>query len=423
MMTNNSQQACLPKTTTDQSQQYITRTQLSTNPYPLYDQLRSQAAFAQVAGMLPNMKHSQVITRYETVATLLRDPRMSSDPSLTDSWFDVTRALWLPKALRCITTSMISKDGVEHKRLRSLAAKAFTPNLIRALEPRIIEVTDQCLDNMQALSQVDLFQAFALKIPLAVISDMLGVAEEERDEFHQLSTQVIYRPLNSLSNVIIQTPALLRLQRYFERLIQRKKHNPANDFASALIHAEEEGYTLNDEELVGMFFLLLFAGHETTANLISNGTLALLQHPDQLASFKAEPQLVHSMIDEMLRYTNPVQHTLPRIATETINIDGKLLHKGETALLFIAAANRDPSVFDRPDQFDIRRSPNKHLGFGYGVHFCLGAPLARLEASIAFPRLFERFPAMRLAVPSDQLRWRDSMFLRGLHTLPIELQP
>ena len=191
---------------------------------------------------------------------------------------------------------------------------------------------------------------------------------------------------------------------------------------SALIAAEEEGDRLSKDELTGMLFFLLFAGHETTANLISSGVLALMQHPEQFTRYKNDPDLIEPMIEEMLRYTNPVQHALPRIAKEPIEIDGNIIKKGESVLLFIAAANRDGSVFENPNAFDISRTPNKHFAFGYGVHFCLGAPLARLEAKIALQRLIDRFPDMQLATPASELIWRESMFLRGLKNLPIQLQ-
>lgn len=392
------------------------------DPYPLLKDLQQEDCFAHVDGMLANMNWSHVVTSYQTVAALLRDPRMSSDASYTNSWFNIKTARWVPKTFRSILTSMVMTDAPDHMRLRRLASKAFTPNLIRSLDTRIIEITDRLLDEMENKEVIDFAHAFSLQIPLVVISEMLGVPENQREQFHHYSNSMVENPPNNLLGIAGQVPNLWRVQRFFGQLVKLKQENPGDDLTSALIAAEEEGDRLSKDELTGMLFLLLFAGHETTANLISSGVLALLQHPEQLEEYKRDPDLIEPMIEEMLRYTNPVQHALPRIAKETFEIDGNLIKRGESVLLFIAAANRDDSVFDNPNDFDISRTPNKHFAFGHGVHFCLGAPLARLEAKIALQRLIDRFPDMHLAVPASQLAWRESMFLRGLKNLPLKLR-
>lgn len=404
-------------------QQQLKRTEFIANPYLLYNELRSSDSFSRVDGMLPNMKWSHVVTRHKTVASLLRDPRMSSEITNTDSWLNPKKARWLPKSFRSVFSSMVMTDAPDHMRLRKLASKAFTPNLIRALEPRIIAITDKLLDDMEQHDIADLVEDFAIQIPLIVISEMLGVPEEDHGEFHQYSIRFVENPPGDLKSIFNVLPNLWRIQRFFDRLIKLKQDGPSDDLTSALIAAEEDGDRLSKQELNGMLFLLLFAGHETTSNLLSSGVLALLENPEQLQKYKDDPSLISPMIEEMLRYTNPVQHALPRVAKESLEVDGNKIKKGETVLLFLAAANRDATIFDNPDAFDISREAHKNFAFGDGVHFCLGAPLARLEATIALQRLIDRFPTMQLAVESSALHWRKSMFLRGLVELPVRLKP
>lgn len=399
----------------------LTKDQLYADPYPIFSELQAEDVFHRVDGMLFNMPWSHVVTGHAEVSALLRDPRISADYAHANSWFNVKKARWVPKILRCMMNTMVATDAPDHMRLRKLATQAFTPQTIKSLSSRIVAITDERLDAMANKDTVDLMEDFALPIPLTVISEMLGVPKQKREQFHDYSTKIVDKPPSNIRSTLSLVPSLLRIQGIFEELIEEKRRRPGDDLTSALIAAEEDGDSLDNGELVGMLFLLLLAGHETTTNLLGSGILALLQHPAEFEKYTSDNSLIDSMIEEMLRYTNPVQHALPRIAKEKIDIEGKTIHKGESVLLFVAAANRDKAVFENPETFDIGRTPNKHLAFGYGVHHCLGAQLARLETKIALERLLARYPAMELAVPASQITWRKSIFLRGLASLPIRL--
>ncbi len=395
---------------------------LPPQPYELYSKLRSSNSFASIEGIFPHMKWSHIATRYEDVSALLRDPRFGSDVTLGGGFVNLKTARWVPKAFRSFLNSMILTDAPDHLRLRNLVSKGFTPRRVRDMEGKIVDIVDQLLDSIEGNETVDLMHDFSLQVPLSVISNMMGVPPEERERFHQLSVSFVDDLPGTYWGLARLAPTLIGLQRFFEKLVHLKRKHPADDLTTALIAVEDDGDRFSDDELVGMLFLLLMAGHETTINLVANGILALIEHPDQLAKFRQQPGLMDLMIEEMVRYTNPVQHIAPRFAKETVELNGKTIQKGESVMLFVAAANRDATVFDNPDVFDIARTPNKHLGFGFGAHYCLGAPLARMEASIAFSRLFERYPGIRLAVPSENLQWRKSIALNGLVKFPVHLR-
>ena len=222
--------------------------------------------------------------------------------------------------------------------------------------------------------------------------------------------------------MLAQTPNGMRMMRFFQRLIALRKREPGDDLVSALVQAEAAGDRLSEDELLSMIFLLLLAGHETTVNLIGNGMAALLQHPDQTALLRAQPELIETTVEELLRFTNPVEHGTSRIAREAVEIAGVALPRGAHVLALISSANRDETVFAEPDRLDITRHPNWHIAFGFGMHYCLGAPLARLEGRIAIQSLVQRFPEMCLAVPPQRLRWRSSVAVRGLRELPVALR-
>lgn len=260
--------------------------------------------------------------------------------------------------------------------------------------------------------------AFALPLPLRIIAELLGVEPEERASFHVMLEHAL--DMSQPWRMILRTPIYLRLYRFFERLLARKRANPKDDLISALVLAEEEGDRLNPQELMGTVFLLLLAGHETTVNLFGNGALALLEHPDQLARLRAQPDLVPTAVEEMLRYYSPANTTSTRFVAETVTLGGVMLKPGDTVMPIVGAANRDAAAFDGPGNFDVGRDPNPHLAFGAGVHFCIGAHLSRLEATIAFRVLLERFGDLKLGVDRDRLEWRGAATgLRGLATLPV----
>jgi cytochrome P450 PksS len=250
---------------------------------------------------------------------------------------------------------------------------------------------------------------------------MMGVPPQDRHRFHQLMKQflMVGASTNPVS-FIPHLPTFFALNRFFHDLIALRQRDPQNDLITALIQAEEQGDTLSEQELVSMLFLLLLAGHDTTVNLIGSGTFALLEHPEQLKRLSSDLSLLDTAIEEMLRFTNPVQQVAPRYALEDVDLYGRRVPKGSTVMAGIASANRDETVFTDADTFDITRSPNRHLAFGLGIHYCLGAPLARLEAKVAFTALLTRFPNSKLAIPREKIEWRPNATLRGLKSLPLQ---
>jgi cytochrome P450 PksS len=316
---------------------------------------------------------------------------------------------------------MLHTDPPDHTRLRALVQQAFKPTYVERLRPRIKELSDELLRTASKKTSFDLISQFALPIPATIIAEMLGIPVKDRHKFHKWSAHMLalggrkFRMLRVL-------PTAWQFARYLRRLIQTKRDTPQDDLLTALVQAEENGQTLSEDELVAMVFLLLIAGHETTVNLIGNGTLALLEHPDQMQRLRGEPELMKSAVEEMLRFTSPVETGTERYNKEEMVIAGVMIPRGSLVLPAIASANRDEEHFADPNKFDIAREPNKHLGFGLGPHYCLGAPLARLEAQIAIAELLGWALEMRLSIPREQLRWNRGLILRGLHALPLEVK-
>lgn len=260
--------------------------------------------------------------------------------------------------------------------------------------------------------------AFALPLPLTVISELLGIPVAERAQFH-LWTKKFLQPPSTL-NMLLALPSLAALMRYFRQLFAQRRADPRDDLITALVQAEEAGDRLSEDELLSMVTILIIAGHETTVNLIASGTLALLQHPEQLALLRADPALIRPAVEELLRFTSPVAEATERYAREDVTWHGVTIPHGALTLGVLASANRDETVFERPDTLDITRQQNRHLAFGYGIHACLGMPLARLEGQIAINALIQRLPDLQLAVAVDQLRWRATPMVRGLERLPVQ---
>jgi cytochrome P450 PksS len=265
---------------------------------------------------------------------------------------------------------------------------------------------------------MDLISQFALPLPMTIITEILGVPKKDHDKFHRWSQAVV--SLTSPTPTLSVLPRVWKFIRYLRQFFKLRRRDPHDDLVSALIKAEESGDRLNEDELLAMVFLLLIAGHETTVNLIGNGTLALLENPNQMSRLQGEPALVKPAVEELLRYTAPVFTTTERYALENTTIRDVTIPRGEMTLGVIGSANHDETVFENPDELQITRDPNRHLSFGQGIHFCLGAPLARMEAQIAFTALLKRLPDLRLKSPVDSLRWRPSIFLRGLTSLPVK---
>jgi cytochrome P450 len=314
---------------------------------------------------------------------------------------------------------MLNSDPPDHERLRRLVNKAFTARRVERLRPRITAITAELLDEMSTQRDVDLLAAFAFPLPITVICELLGIPVADRDDFRKWSATIIS---NTVSAEIFQADATAMVH-YFMALLAAKRQEPADDLLSALISARDEGDRLDENELMSMMFLLLVAGHETTVNLIASGTLALLLNPGELGRLRGDPSLLGGTVEELLRYVNPVNHATYRFTAEPVEIGGTHIEAGEPVIIALSSADRDPSRFANPDRLDIGRDSSGHLAFGYGIHYCLGAPLARLEAEIAFGALLDRFGSMRLAVPAESLRWRPSTLIHGLEALPVRLFP
>jgi cytochrome P450 len=318
---------------------------------------------------------------------------------------------------------MLNSDPPDHGRLRRLVNKAFTVRQVERLRPRITAITAALLDGMAnqgaqgVQPEVDLLASFAFPLPITVICELLGVPPADRDDFRAWSATIVS---DTPAPEVFQAHATA-MARYFMALLAAKRQQPGDDLLSALLAARDDEDRLSENELVSMAFLLLVAGHETTVNLIASGVLALLLNPAELARLRADPALIASAVEELLRYVNPVSNATFRCATEPVELGGVRIGRGDPVLVSLSGANRDPARFGDPDQLDLGRDSSGHLAFGHGIHYCLGAPLARLEAGIAVSGLLARFGSISLAVPAASLRWRPSTLIHGLESLPVRL--
>lgn len=398
----------------------LTTLDFQQNPYQFYTKMRQQSPLVNIAANNSFYSKSWLVTRYADVLTVLKDPRFTVERRKVTNK-DLAKQWWVPGIFRAFLNSMVMVDDPDHARLRTLVHKAFTPRMVQELGGRIEEISNHLLDQMAGKERVDLMADFALPLPITVISEMMGIPQHERQHFHHMMAKFLDGG-GSRWAMAGQFLNGFQLHRFFKRMIALHRRSPQDDLISALVKTEEEGDKLSEAELVAMLLLLLLAGHETTVNLIGNGTLALLEHPDQFEKLKANPDLLESAIEEMLRFTNPVQQIAPRYTLEDVELQGQHIPKGSTILVGIASANRDEEVFAQADHFDITRHPNPHVAFGLGIHYCLGAPLARLEGKIAFAALLHRYPNLKLALPSSELKWRGAPSLRGLRQLPICLK-
>jgi cytochrome P450 len=357
-----------------------------------------------------------MVTRYDDVLAALSDPRLSNDPHHASALTAVLRGDFLSR-------SMIGADPPEHTRLRRLVSKAFTARRVEGLRPRVQEITDELLDRITPRSSAELVGEFALPLPVTVIGELLGVPEADRDRFRSWTDEMLDRPFDFGSDMAVVTAARERMHGYLAELVAAKRAHPADDLLTDLIEASDEGERLDAQELLAMTFLLLIAGYVTTVSLIGNGTLALLRHPDQLDRLRADPSVVPQAIEELLRFDGPVSPGLTRYALEDLEIGGVRIPRGDMVLLAIASADRDPDRFPAPDRLDVDATDPGHLAFGHGIHYCLGAPLARLEGQVAFGALLARLPDLALAAPEDTLRWTRGGVLRGLRELPVTFTP
>jgi pimeloyl-[acyl-carrier protein] synthase len=382
------------------------------NPYPHYDPLLAGPPPIVDAGP---MKFA-LVARYADVTAGLRDHEHLSSMQPPPPPEQVYEGRF--KGAR----NMLGSDPPQHSRLRRLVSRDFTPRRIRELEPRIREIAKDLLDKVEARGQFDLMADIANVLPVTVIAEMLGVPPELNLKFKHWSDTIIGGD-NRLPGMP-PPPELVRaideLGDYFTDEIERRRANPGPDLVSALVAAHDEGEVMSAADLLSFITLLLLAGNETTTNLIGNGTLALGRNPDQFDALKRNPAMLPRAIEEMLRYDGPVQGTV-RFAREAVSLGGTEIPSGALALMIVAAADRDPAQFKDPEKFDITRDPNEHVAFGEGIHFCIGAPLARMEARITFEAMLERFPRLRLKDPAMKPVYKGSYFLRGLESLPLEI--
>ncbi len=396
-----------------------TSAQFRQDPYPTYATLRKNEPVPFINETAMGVGEAFLVTRYDDVVTVLKDARFSNDMRKIGA--NMNPPWWMPKTVATFQSSMILVDDPDHRRLRDLVHKAFTPRMLHDLTDRIAEITDDLLDAMAKKPTVDLIHDFALPIPLTVISDMMGVPHKDRLKFHKWMGTFLEISGGTKLQMAGKLINMFQMYRFFKGLIKLRRQDPQDDLVTALVQAEQDGDRLNEDELIAMIFILLLAGHETTVNLIGNGTLALLENRDQLHKLQQHPELMDSAVEELLRFTNPVEQPAPRYALEEVELSGRKIPKGSRVLVGIASANRDETAFPNADKLDIERTPNKHVAFGLGIHYCLGAPLARMEGKIALQKLLARYPNMQLGVTSDAVQWRTSMAVRGLKALPVRL--
>lgn len=408
--------------------------------YKAYAAMRAKGAIVNVAfsggegEVAPEMRgffegEHLFVSRYDAVLSSLLDPRISSDPHTTMTEEQREKLPPVVEEFKPFAQSLIALDPPDHTRLRRLLQPSFSVRMMAEMRPRIQKIADDLLDKAEREAdergearpdrQMDLIAAFAYPLPVTVISDMLGIPVEDREQV-KLWTENLLRTNNRRAGLDEATRAKMRqFTSYLRALFVAKRRRPADDVITQLLQAEEEGDKLTEDEVLSSVFILYLAGHVTTVNLVGNGTLAFMLHPDQLAKLKANPGLTKAAVEEVLRYWGPVDFLSTRVAKEGLELGGMQLPKGEPLMVGLASANRDPARFENPDAFDITRPDvDRHVAFGKGIHLCVGAPLARLEGQIAFETLFGRYPEMRLAVAPEEIRWGNA-FLRGVPKLPL----
>ncbi|MFJ2893332.1 cytochrome P450 [Streptomyces sp. NPDC087218] len=374
------------------------------NPYPYYEKLRAAGPVHTVR--TDEFERVWLVVGYDEARAVLADQRFAKD------WRGLPGA---PGESDPIFRNMLELDAPHHTRLRKLVAREFTARRVEALRPRVQEITDGLLDAMLPAGRADLVDALAFPLPMTVICELIGVPDLDRNAFRRLSNEII-----TPASPEQEQEAVRAMNAYLGELIGEKRRSPGDDLMSALVRArDEEGDGLSPDELVGMAFLLLVAGHETTVNLIANGVRALLDHPDQLAALRADPALLDGAVEEMLRYDGPVETATFRYPREQVEIGSRTVPAGEPVLVSLAGADRDHARYPAPDAFDIRRDTQGHLAFGHGVHFCMGAPLARMEGRIAIRTLLERCPGLAPDAEAGEYDWIPGLLMRGRRGLPV----
>lgn len=397
------------------SQPDLSSPQFRANPYPFYARLRAEAPVHRVR--ISRRESAWMVTRYNDVLAVLKDQRFAKDRFQVMTPEQQAKMPWIPEIMKPLARNMLDLDEPDHGRLRGLVHQAFTPRLIEQLRDRVQSLCDELLDAAQRRGRMDLLHDYALPLPITIIAEMLGVPTRDRSKFHRWSSTIV--SASSSSEMLRVLPSVWLFMRYVRQFFKERRAQPGDDLTTALIQAEAAGDRLSEDELLAMVMLLLIAGHETTVNLIASGTLALLQHPEQKQILREDPGLIKLAVEELLRYTSPVDSATERFVREDMVFKDVSIARGEQVMAVLGSANRDEEQFANPDTLDITREPNRHLAFGQGIHYCLGAPLARLEGQIAINTLLHRMPNLRLAVAPEQLRWRRGLLIRGLTKLPV----
>ena len=396
----------------------------ASDPYPAYAWLREHAPVYRA--QLPSGVEAWLVTRYADARQALADSRLSKNPAHHDEQAHAKGKTGIPGERSAnLMTHLLNIDPPDHTRLRRLVSKAFTPRRVAEFEPRVQQLTDQLVSDFAQRGAADLIHEIAFPLPIYAICDLLGVPPEDQADFRDWAGMMIRHGGGPRGGV---ARAVKQIRAYLADLINRKRSDLGDDLISGLIRASDHGEHLTENEAAAMCFVLLFAGFETTINLIGNGALALFRNPSQRELLQSaiaagDSQLLDTAIEEMLRYDGPVELATWRYATQPLEIGGQAISVGDPVLVVLAAADRDPERFERPNTLDLARADNPHLGFGHGIHYCIGAPLARLEGRVAFSALLSRLPDLQLAAEPSELRWRGGLIMRGLRELPVSFTP
>ena len=398
--------------------------EFAADPYPAYAWLREHQPVRWTR--LPSGVDAWLVTRYADAKLALAHQGLSKNPAHHAESTHARGKTGIPGERSAnLMTHLLNIDPPDHTRLRRLVSKAFTPRTVAAFAPRVQELTDRFIDGFAERGSADLIHEFAFPLPIYTICDLLGVPAKDQDDFRDWAGMMIRHGGGPRGGV---ARSVKKIRNYLAELIHHKREHPGEDLISGLIQASDHGEHLTENEAAAMCFVLLFAGFETTINLIGNGVYALLRHPEQRARLqesvhRGERGLHTTAVEELLRYDGPVELATWRYATAPVHLGGQDIAVGDPVLVVLAAADRDPDRFTDPDRLDLTRRDNQHLGYGHGIHYCIGAPLARLEGQAALATLLTRLPDLTLATTPDNLRWRGGLIMRGLRDLPVTFTP
>ncbi len=392
------------------------------NPFALLAQMRSTGAVLPLPFPLAGTdRRAWMVTRMEEAVQVLKDhAHFTVDPSSigVNGLLGQNRSETADTPTFFTSKTMLTVDDPDHRRLRQLVSKAFTPRYIAGLRPQVQRIADELLDRVQAQGLMELVADYAFPLPINVISEMLGVPRADRDQIRVWSEALAMgQGVGARNREVVAH--MRAFGEYTARLVADKRQHPGDDLISQLIAIEEEGDRLSETEMISMITLLIFAGHETTSNLLATGTLMLLDHPAQLGKLKADLSLVPAAVEELLRFNGPATIAGPRYVTEDIELAGQQIKRGDVIFPILLSANHDERQFTQPEELEIARTLTRHLAFGHGIHMCLGAPLARLEGDIAFSTLLTRMPNLRLSVPRESITWNFALNSRSLTALPV----